>query len=83
MGRFGNLFAWLGSQPPLFLLLIGVALFSSAVGLVLLLQSVCDGLRKACPHDSRRAAGRPLRTPLAKALGRLATAGWVRSPRAR
>lgn len=83
MERFADLFAWLGSQSPLSFLLIGVALYCSAVALALLLQGTRERPAKLCPHDSRRAAGRTLLAQLAKVLAGLITAGWVGSPRAR
>ena len=69
MQRLGDLLAWLGSQPPLFLLITGVALYSSAVGLALLLQSVCEDRRKPASSASRRAAARTLLAQAAKTLG--------------
>lgn len=60
MGSLSQITAWLGSQPLLSFLLVGIALYSSAVGIVLLMQSLSEDLAGPCPSDARRAAARAL-----------------------
>ncbi len=69
MESLGNVAVWLRSQPPLSFLLVGFALYSSAVGLVLLWQSVSEGLPVPSLHAPRWAAGRALLKGLARTLG--------------
>lgn len=69
MESLSNVAGWFWSQPPLSFLLVGLALYSSAVGLVLLWQSVSEGLPVPCLHGSRRAGKGTLREVLVRTLG--------------